>query len=238
MKNAELEFPQKEEKDHWYWMIKQVIDIVPYGNILSEILSEYLPSSFERRKEKWFKEVANRLDELIVKDNTLVNNLKNNEEFISLLLETTQKALRTHLDEQMNLYACILKNSILIDVSYYLKSIFVRYIEELHPVQILFMNYIYLNKDKLFQIDSFSDYYYLFEKDNKILDLTIDSMWFFLMDLEKRGLLYVSNNLNLPELKVAKTFESFNVKCEDPILDQPYISINELGVSFLQMIKE
>ena len=110
MKNAELEFPQKEEKDHWYWMIKQVIDIVPYGNILSEILSEYLPSSFERRKEKWFKEVANRLDELIVKDNTLVNNLKNNEEFISLLLETTQKALRTHLDEQMNLY-CLLYTS-------------------------------------------------------------------------------------------------------------------------------
>ena len=79
MKNAELEFPQKEEKDHWYWMIKQVIDIVPYGNILSEILSEYLPSSFERRKEKWFKEVANRLDELIVKEviayDSLVDNI-------------------------------------------------------------------------------------------------------------------------------------------------------------------
>ena len=238
MKNTKLEFPQKEERDYWYWMVKQVIDVVPYGNILSEILSEYLPSSFERRKEKWFKEVANRLDELIAKDNNLINRLKNDEEFISLLLETTQRALRTHLDEQMNLYACILKNSILIDVSYYLKSIFVRYIEELHPVQILFMNYIYLNKDKLFQIDSFSDYYYLFEKDNNIIDLTIYNMWFFMMDFEKRGLIYLSNNLNTPELKVAKTFESFNVKCEDPILDQPYISINELGVIFLQMIKE
>ena len=79
MKNAELKFPQKEEKDHWYWMIKQVIDIVPYGGILSEILSEYLPSSFERRKEKWFKEVANRLDELIVKEvigyDSLVDNI-------------------------------------------------------------------------------------------------------------------------------------------------------------------
>ena len=51
MKNTKLEFPQKEERDYWYWMVKQVIDVVPYGNILSEILSEYLPSSFERRKE-------------------------------------------------------------------------------------------------------------------------------------------------------------------------------------------
>lgn len=87
MKNTKLEFPQKEERDYWYWMVKQVIDVVPYGNILSEILSEYLPSSFERRKEKWFKEVANRLDELIAKDNNLINRLKNDEEFISLLLE-------------------------------------------------------------------------------------------------------------------------------------------------------
>lgn len=238
MVNEKLDVPHKETKDHLYWFAKQVINIIPCGSILSEILSEYLPSSFERRKEKWFREVANRLDELIEKDNNFIDSLKNNEEFISLLLETTQKALRTHLDEKINLYARILKNSILIDVSYYLKSIFIRYIEELHPVQILFMDYIYSNKDKLFQLDSFSDYYYLFEKENKVIDLTIDNMWFFLMDLEKRGLIYVSDNLNPPELKVAKTFESYNVKCENPILDQPYISINELGIKFLQMIKE
>ena len=49
---------------------------------------------------------------------------------------------------------------------------------------------------------------------------------------------YVSDNLVHPEFKVAKTHERYNVRSKEPILDQPYISINELGIQFLEMIKK
>lgn len=148
------------------------------------------------------------------------------------------KATRYNIEDKIELYKCLLRNAILIDTSYYLKSMFIRYVDELHPVQILFIKYINCNKIKLINIDSFSKYYILFSQDNKISNLTIDHMWFFLKDLERRGLIYVSDNLVHPEFKVAKTHERYNVRSKEPILDQPYISINELGIQFLEMIKK
>lgn len=234
-----LDIPKANSRDCLYALTKGFISGIPYiGSFVAEILTMYIPSSLEYRRDKWLNLVANMLKELADKDDNLIKRLKNDEEFHTLVIEITQKALCTHLEDKIKLYKYLLRNAILIDTSYYLKSIFIRYVDELHPTQILFIKYISCNKIKLLNIDSFLDYYELFSQDNKISNLTIDHMWFFLMDLERRGLIYVSDNLARPEFKVAKKYDRYNVRSEGPILDQPYISINELGIQFLEMIKK
>lgn len=234
-----LDIPKANLGDYCYGVTKALISSVPYiGSFVAEMLTMYIPSPLESRRDKWMNLMMDMLKELIDKDDSLIERLKNNEEFHTLVIEITQKALCTYSEDKIELYKCLLRNAILIDTSYYLKSMFIRYVDELHPVQILFIKYINCNKIKLINIDSFSKYYILFSQDNKISNLTIDHMWFFLKDLERRGLIYVSDNLVHPEFKVAKTHERYNVRSKEPILDQPYISINELGIQFLEMIKK
>lgn len=243
MNNKRLEVPKNNAYDYIMLVFKKLIENIPLANlysdgiaILFDIVSEKIPLSIENRREKWFQEVAKTLDDLTTMDNNIVEQLKNNEEFYSLFIELSTKVQKTHLDEKRKQYANLLKNSIIESSSYSMNVIFAQYIEDLHPIQILLMKNILENRKILLQLDSFDDYYDFLKGTIKINE-SIDYVWFFLKDLEKRGLVYISNNFTPPDFKVAKTFEHYMTKTDIPILDQPYISISDLGTDFLNMIK-
>lgn len=181
---------------------------------------------------KWF----------IKKNKDLINELKSNEDFISLLLETSQLALKTHREEKLQLYKRALKNSISIDFDYFIQETYVRYIEELNPNQILVLHFINTNQEKLNYVNSYQKYYNLLTVGSvgllsPTLDSSIDSstVRFFLQDLDKKGLIIVSDAIEDLEGYVRENSYLITEKSKDEL---PYIKITEFGKNFLKMIEE
>lgn len=234
--------PLKEDKaDYAHRFVKSALGAVPYaGTALGELFSVILPPSIELRRDKWMKEVSMRLNELLEKNENLLTDLKENEDFISILLETSQLALKTNREEKIKLYSLALKNSVKIDINFFIQQAYIRYIEELNPYQVLILDFIDKNQNQIIELDSYQKYYNLLTKGlfglGAILDLSIDSstVRFFFQDLDKKGLIIVSDAIG--ELD-GSVYEGNYIAYEDQ-KDLPYIVITEFGKNFLNMIKE
>lgn len=241
--NDELEPIKENKSDYAHRFVKSALGVVPFaGTALGELFSVVLPPSIESRRDKWMNEVSLVLNDLLKKNKDLINELKINEDFISLLLETSQLALKTHREEKLQLYKRALKNSISIDFDYFIQETYVRYIEELNPNQILVLNFINTNQEKLNYVNSYQKYYNLLTVGSvgllsPTLDSSIDSstVRFFLQDLDKKGLIIVSDAIEDLEGYVRENSYLITEKSKDEL---PYIKITEFGKNFLKMIEE
>ena len=93
-----LDIPKANLGDYCYGVTKALISSVPYiGSFVAEMLTMYIPSPLESRRDKWMNLMMDMLKELIDKDDSLIERLKNNEEFHTLVIEITQKALCTQI---------------------------------------------------------------------------------------------------------------------------------------------
>ena len=235
--------PIKENKaDYAHRFVKSALGAVPFaGTALGELFSVILPPSIESRREKWMNEISIVLNDLLEKNDNLINELKDNEDFISLLLETSQLALKTHREEKLKLYSKALKNSISIDIDFFVQETYIRYIEELNPNQIMILDFIESNQEKLIEVNSYQKYYNLLTKGtiglSPSLDSSIDSstVRFFLQDLDKKGLIIISDSIEELEGFVRESNYLITGDSKDGL---PYIKITEFGKKFLKMIEE
>ncbi|MGI4758201.1 MAG: hypothetical protein ACRYGF_15305 [Janthinobacterium lividum] len=71
------------------------------GGSLTEVLSLVLAPAVTRRRDTWFKEVAEALEEAERKiDGFSVESLTQDEAFVSAVIEATRSAISTHKDEK------------------------------------------------------------------------------------------------------------------------------------------
>lgn len=59
-----------------------------------------------------------------------IESLKNNNEFLSIFVETTQYAMRTHQQEKLTAFHNIIENSILTSLEFDYQKIFLIYIND------------------------------------------------------------------------------------------------------------
>lgn len=241
MQNENLDVPQADSDDYSYAAVKTFLNTcIPYGSIVSDILSVYIPSSLETRREKWMEEVANVLKELIDKERSLIERLKNDEEFISILLDTTQLALRTHRVEKLKLYKAVLRSSILdTECEFFLKETYLNCIEELVPEQLLMLDFI--NTNKLAKFKSYDEYYGIFvtgtQNSKPIIasSVNLSTVVYLLNGLNANGMIRISDFIEYSDdIVTGATL----ISCEDEDDGLPYIAVTEFGVSFLKFIKE
>lgn len=102
-KNPELE-------DHCLAAIKGAVAAIPLGGVLAEELGIVLVPPLARRRDEWWEHLARRLREL---EETVagfhLEDLSQNEQFVSATLQATQAALRTHQEEKLQ----ALRNAVL-----------------------------------------------------------------------------------------------------------------------------
>lgn len=99
-------------KDLAYTLTKAGIGSVPYiGAAASEILSLIVASPLEKRRDKWFVEIGERLKILEENSNLQLNELSQNEFFIDIVIQTTLNVLKTSNELKRQCYCNILINS-------------------------------------------------------------------------------------------------------------------------------
>lgn len=138
-------FPEKSKGDTAYEVARGVISAIPsVGGSLSILFENIFTSPLDKRKKEWFQSLADAIDELTNKVNTITHeSLSENEIFISVAMQATQIALRNHQQEKLDALKNAVKNSasqISIDENKAL--MFTRIIDEMTPLHLLILKFL------------------------------------------------------------------------------------------------
>ncbi|MYC12366.1 MAG: hypothetical protein F4Y39_01425 [Gemmatimonadetes bacterium] len=107
---TDLERPEPEKRDVVYTLIKAVIAGVPViGGAATELIS-MVALPLEKRRNQWLDDIAKRLKSLEgVVDEFRIEDLSQNETFITVVMHATQVAIRNHQQEKLE----ALRNAVL-----------------------------------------------------------------------------------------------------------------------------
>jgi len=91
-------YPQSNELDATRTALEKVVEMVPVlGPITVHMIAHFLAPGVERRREEWFKELADGLDRLReTKECFNVESLAQSETFVSAAIQATRIAIATH----------------------------------------------------------------------------------------------------------------------------------------------
>ncbi|MDP1757161.1 MAG: hypothetical protein Q8L38_06930 [Pseudohongiella sp.] len=109
MANEKLEPPKQGISDSAHAIAKAGLSMIPLaGGPAAELFQYVVQPPLEKRRAEWMQSVGERLHELEAKGLDL-EKLKDNEQFISAVMQASQAALRTHRTEKL----AALRNAIL-----------------------------------------------------------------------------------------------------------------------------
>jgi hypothetical protein len=127
-------YPEPTGADAALGISRAALATIPVvGGSVTEVLSMVLAPAVARRRDVWLKELADALDDLEQKvDGFSIENLGQDETFVSAVIEATRSAVSTHKDEKRD----ALRNALL-NIALHRgpdedqQQIFLRYIDEL-----------------------------------------------------------------------------------------------------------
>jgi len=88
---------------------KTLISTIPFGGACATAIYDTVKGNvLQKRKEKWMSVIEKRIGSLEIS----LDDLGNNENFTTMLIKTTEIAMKTQKEEKLNYLASALKNSI------------------------------------------------------------------------------------------------------------------------------
>lgn len=105
------EKPKPDKKDVAHKAAKIVLSGIPWlGGPVAELFNTVIIPPLEKRRNKWIESIAEGLKELEEKvDDFKIENLKDNEMFITTVMHAKQVAIRNHQKEKL----AALRNAVL-----------------------------------------------------------------------------------------------------------------------------
>lgn len=131
--------PEKTTRDTVHAVVKSIASAVPTaGGPLSVMLETIFAPAIERRREKWFKQLAEVVSELEQRvANLSAETLSQNEVFVTVALQATQIALRNHQDEKLQALRCaVLHAGLPNGPDEQLQLMFLQFVDELSPAHL------------------------------------------------------------------------------------------------------
>ncbi|QXE20017.1 hypothetical protein [Clostridium sp. 001] len=133
----EIEKDLKNTKgDYLHTIVKSGISSVPLvGSALGEFFSTIVSQPISKRRDDWLIKIKNELDNLSEKVNGFdINNLCNNEMFVTALMNASQIAIRNHHEIKLEaLKNAVLNSAMNIDIDDSVQLMYINYIDELTP---------------------------------------------------------------------------------------------------------
>ncbi|MGH9248161.1 MAG: hypothetical protein ACRD0W_01385 [Acidimicrobiales bacterium] len=135
-----LDPPEPVAMDRVHTVVKAAVSAVPYvGGPAAELFGAIVPTSLERRRQEWFKRVADRLRRLEEQD---VHIDADDEGFITIVVEATKAALGTHIEEKLELLAnCVESAALPEQRDDFMAMRLLLYVEELSPEHFVVLTY-------------------------------------------------------------------------------------------------
>ena len=141
MNTDSLDVPQSDAKDVAHIAVSTALSAIPFLGA-GELFKFIVTPSLEKRREQWMENVAALIRELQQKTEPSLDDLKANEEFQTLLIEASQVALRTHLEDKRKRLIGVLKGNVEGKIPFDQASIRVRILDQLLPIHLQILHNI------------------------------------------------------------------------------------------------
>lgn len=140
----ELEpFPSARLRDHARTGFQAGVSALPFGGTVNNLINAVVAPSFERRRERWFKKLAEVVEEVNSRvDDFDLEQLADNELFVTAVFEASRIATVTHLDEKLDLLKNVLvRLAVDTDSDDFLALQMLRFVDTLTPEHFLVLRY-------------------------------------------------------------------------------------------------
>lgn len=98
----DLKLPKSSNLDYAHAVTRASLSAIPViGGPLTELFQSIVQPPLEKRRNEWTEEVTKRLIDLENQGVLQLEDLKDNQEFVSGVTQITQIALRTHIEEKL-----------------------------------------------------------------------------------------------------------------------------------------
>lgn len=235
----DLEVPGINNADIWQKILRGSFSSVPIaGGVVGELMALAFPTSLETRQNEWMKNVQVALNELQNKERGFtIQQLAENEEFITIFLRSTQIATRTHQKERLFL----LKNSLVNfnnNIDFDFKAVFLKYVEELSISSVVVLSFLSQFQREIRAVNSFEELYNIFHDGTlvtkgKLVSVDLVNFKFLTNELETKGLIRVNRSIaDLP----GQVNEGGYLKDYSKDEHMPYIKVLPIGEQFLSFV--
>ena len=153
-RNLAERYPQKQPDDRAYDATRLVLSLFPNG-AGTEILSLILAAPVVRRRDEWIVEVASAVDDILTwKEGFTLENLQQNEQFISALIVTTRIATSTHHREKRRMLRNILvKIGTFCNIDEDLQFVYLRLVDDLSPTHVKILEFFWRGNSRIVAIN-------------------------------------------------------------------------------------
>jgi hypothetical protein len=111
----ELTSPEPSKQDFVYNLVRGAVGMLPAGSLLAELFQWFVKSPLDRRSAKWCEEVGRILYNLQTERNVNLDELQQNEQFIDVVLQSCQIAIRHSQEEKRTALRNGIANTALMD---------------------------------------------------------------------------------------------------------------------------
>lgn len=140
----------ESSEDKAHLVARGVIAAIPMlGGTALELFSALLEPPLEKRKREWMIEISEVVNNLQKNYELDIEALVHDEQFISILLATSQKAVLTHKKEKLARLKNVLVNSAVKKVDYDVSMLFLSYLDTLSEFHIRMLDLIVQNQMKI-----------------------------------------------------------------------------------------
>ncbi|WP_340153452.1 hypothetical protein [uncultured Marivirga sp.] len=230
--NKNIEVPRESPVDKVHSVVKGAIGSLPLvGGVASEVFGMVVNQPITKRREQWMEAVVHELEKLQKeKQGFDLQNLKDNEEFVSFLIETSQIAVKNHQEEKIRRLKNSIGNYFRYDIEYDKKFSYLRIIDELSVQHIKILMFIKNRQSHLLNMKGFDDLYKYFCEHSVSIDKHFFRKCF--RDLENLSLISINNYFN-----------EFNITKNSGFIDQKQLELNpiillEFGSEFISFIND
>jgi len=220
MKREDLKVPQPDIKDVAHLGVTTFLNSIPGLAGVGELFKFIVSPSLDKRKDKWMETVKDALIELESRPGFKQEDLQN-EEFITLLIQASQIAVKTHLDSKRIFLKRALVGSFIEELNFNISSEYLNTIDRLQPVHISLLK-IFTNIESMTQFGEKGKYLnYMMEHMPENIEISFVES--FILDLQQLGLI---------------TNEFITYTTEGALLGEPYYThvLSNYGHKFLTFL--
>lgn len=189
MKNIDrkyVETPTKEDANHV--LLKVSTSLIPG---IGEILNYIFEDPAMKRRDDWIQSLADRI-ETLEKSNITLDDLKNNENFISAVFYASSIAVKTHsVDKHKRLLNALTNTALSTSIDESKQTIFLNLINEFTDLHALVLEFFHNPEEKITQLENsfntkfrggsfmqlLKEYYKDKHFDEEILELVVNSLY-------------------------------------------------------------
>ena len=134
--------PEPDAKDKLQQVAKAGMNLVPFaGGTAAELVDLVVTPSLERRRVAWWNKLGEAV-QYVLDEGVDLDDLKEDEAFVSTVLHASRIAMGTHIEEKLELLkACIVNMAMPESPPDFLAMRFLRFVEELDPEHFLLLTY-------------------------------------------------------------------------------------------------